>query len=381
MNNIDIYNVQSLDIALASHLENLKTYESGNKEDNLKEKVEKELKFIGKYIKLCTSNDVLVLELIDKLKYLSNKITKEDVKNDLLSDINNIFNHIIDKSNKKNTKLKENITTFIKLLVDENVATNLTPQLSSIDFSEGYDYAMRGFRTLMESKNNLSFLAYADDKLITNLIKLGSLDLNFKDSKGQTILHYLASKKDIKFTENIIPLLINLGADISAKNEKGETPLHLAAQDSIPAFVQELIKNGADVLAQNKFHLIPQQYASEHNLKYINEAIFHVLGETSKKFSTSIKIEPKVDTKGSIQKYPPKVLAQLPKVTLFEYPKYVGLKVLPFESSTLAVATHPLGLIGNGWEYFNVQAKYEHEIANCQKSLKKINKKISGGKG
>ena len=98
----------------------------------------------------------------------------------------------------------------------------------------------------MESENNLSLLAYADDEIIQNLIFLGSLDPSYKDREGQTILHYLASKSDPKFTEKIIPFLLNLGADINAKNIIGETPLHLAVQNSTSAFVKKLINNGAD---------------------------------------------------------------------------------------------------------------------------------------
>jgi ankyrin repeat protein len=63
------------------------------------------------------------------------------------------------------------------------------------------------------------------------------------DANGFTALHGVAGQDEPELAE----LLIDRGADVSAKNDMGMTPLHIAQYASI---VEVLVRRGADVNAR-----------------------------------------------------------------------------------------------------------------------------------
>ena len=74
------------------------------------------------------------------------------------------------------------------------------------------------------------------------------VDVNAKNKRGMTPLHYAA----MKGREEIIKLLINGNADINAKTAKRATPLHYAAGSGHKEAVELLIAEGADINAKEK---------------------------------------------------------------------------------------------------------------------------------
>ncbi|MFN4074229.1 MAG: ankyrin repeat domain-containing protein, partial [Thermus sp.] len=75
------------------------------------------------------------------------------------------------------------------------------------------------------------------------LVKLGS-DVNARNEKGFTPLHDAARTNP---DPEVISTLVELGADVNARGEKGITPLHLAAfHSSNPDIVLTLLELGAD---------------------------------------------------------------------------------------------------------------------------------------
>jgi ankyrin repeat protein len=89
-------------------------------------------------------------------------------------------------------------------------------------------------------------------------------DVNAKDSDGKTPLHYVASSPyntfldinkemsqgettDWTTSEETIRLLLDAGADIKARDNKGQTSLHYAANSSNVNVTKYLLKKGASV--------------------------------------------------------------------------------------------------------------------------------------
>lgn len=117
---------------------------------------------------------------------------------------------------------------------------------------------------------------------LMNLLITHGADIYVKDNEAKTVLHYAAKSgnlsaneiahlitKGLQIDENInieMPLhdavayvedvglvggLIEKGADIHARNENNETPLHLAAQAGKTATIELLIAKGANVNAED----------------------------------------------------------------------------------------------------------------------------------
>ena len=88
------------------------------------------------------------------------------------------------------------------------------------------------------------------------LLKNGA-EVDARDEKGQTSLHVVALQPSVALPA----LLLKNGADINARDEDGKTPLHYAAARGARRIVEQLIERGADLQAKDSRGRTPEDIA------------------------------------------------------------------------------------------------------------------------
>lgn len=95
-------------------------------------------------------------------------------------------------------------------------------------------------------------LYYAVRKNLPDVVRLlieNGANIDFKDKHKDTLLHTATQYNAV---DSIKILLLHKPELINEKNEKGNTPLHIAALFEQPQAAELLLKNGADVTLKNK---------------------------------------------------------------------------------------------------------------------------------
>jgi ankyrin repeat protein len=85
-------------------------------------------------------------------------------------------------------------------------------------------------------------------------------DPTAKDDQGWTPLHWAAKKG----YNDLAWVLIEGGAELTAKSERGWTPLHFAAANGNVHLVRLLLEKGADPSARDERGETPANWASRH---------------------------------------------------------------------------------------------------------------------
>ena len=88
-------------------------------------------------------------------------------------------------------------------------------------------------------------------------------DVSARNENGQTPLHWATSDNP---NSAVIDALVRLGADVNARNKRGFTPLHYAAAwNQNPAVIKALVRLGADVNARGEKGRTPLRIAATQN--------------------------------------------------------------------------------------------------------------------
>ncbi len=128
-------------------------------------------------------------------------------------------------------------------------------------------------------KNKLISAIFEDNiDLVNSIIKEG-FDLDFVDELGMTALMYAVEQENIRLVE----LFVGLGADINKRGSEGFTALHHAVDISIDGTIQTggkqgeepvsiisfLLKHGADLSAKTEKGESPLDFANNYKSKKI----------------------------------------------------------------------------------------------------------------
>ena len=110
-----------------------------------------------------------------------------------------------------------------------------------------------------------------DVEVVRMLIDRGA-DVTAKNKDRNTPLHLVLTPSSRKWSQimtrgevEVVRMLTNHGADLTAQNKDGETPLHLASRQREVAAACMLIDRGADITAQNKHRETPLLLALQEN--------------------------------------------------------------------------------------------------------------------
>ena len=128
---------------------------------------------------------------------------------------------------------------------------------------------------------------YAEKNVIIKLLIAQGADVNAKTEGGDTPLHFAASMGHKEIAE----LLIANGADVNAKSQHEHTPLHFAARTGEKEVAGLLIDKGADVNAASRNGKTPLDLVTE--IKYFDTKFADLVRQHGGKTSEELKAEGK----------------------------------------------------------------------------------------
>ena len=101
---------------------------------------------------------------------------------------------------------------------------------------------------------------YGADRSVIALLLERRADIEARDNYGDTPLHTAIASDRL----DVLVVLLENGADIEARDDFGDTPLHNAARASKPDVVAVLLDFGADIEARDELDNTPLEEAAEH---------------------------------------------------------------------------------------------------------------------
>jgi len=104
---------------------------------------------------------------------------------------------------------------------------------------------------------------------VAEVLLANKADVNARNDAGNTPLHV----SEISGNPNMAELLLAKGADINARNNTGATPLHMAAAVGHKEMVESLLGKGANVNARDNAGETPLRWAEKSGKKDMVELL------------------------------------------------------------------------------------------------------------
>ena len=127
----------------------------------------------------------------------------------------------------------------------------------------------------IKDEKNETFLSYAikrkKEDLTKIIIESPLLDITYKDFKGNSYLHLSVINQLINTTK----LLIEKGLDINSQNNEGNTALHYAYNFNNINLISILIEKNADSNIKNNMGLIPEKI----EINSLNDDIYSIMDD------------------------------------------------------------------------------------------------------
>lgn len=118
-------------------------------------------------------------------------------------------------------------------------------------------------RVNIDGQNTYETAILTQNKEVVQIFIVKGLDLNKVDQFGNNAIHVLLNHKKDNFT--FLAELIKMGTDVNRFNGQGQTPLYIAIINGDKKFVEELIKNKADIKNVNSNGDSAQEVAEKYN--------------------------------------------------------------------------------------------------------------------
>lgn len=143
----------------------------------------------------------------------------------------------------------------------ELLALGAKAGIEELKYTSHFKYDTFVFLINKFTKGGCSISANIDDLNIMRFLISKGLDVNIKDDRGQSLLHYLISEEKAR-------LLIDNVVNINTKDLEGRTPLHNAVRYLNKGLLKVLLDSGADTTIVDNQGFTPLQYVDIEKPKF-----------------------------------------------------------------------------------------------------------------
>ena len=104
--------------------------------------------------------------------------------------------------------------------------------------------------------NTFTYVHKNDVESVKKLIESNEIDIEYRDTCGNTLLHLSIMSKSL----DVFKYLIDIGVDIETKNNYGKTPLHKAMMYKNIEVIKRLLEHDANINKKDYYGYTPMDY-------------------------------------------------------------------------------------------------------------------------